>query len=294
MNIHFKLKLPPRLAESGIFWMLLSSFMFSWMGVFVKLGASYFNTAELVFYRGFINWILIAIIILPQQDKTILTRHWRLHLNRSIAGFLSLMMNFYALVHLPLATSITLNYTSPLFLGLLTVFWLKEKLSTRMIVTLLSSFFGVLLMMRPEFSPQQWIASIIGLGSGFMAAIAYMNLKQLAVTGEPDWRTVFYFSMVCTIGSACLMIFEKFTPLSLANVWVLLGMGVSATLGQVTMTRAYRVGKTMVVASFAYSSIIFAAFFGWMIWDEMLTWVGVVGMLLIIGNGILNAMVRRG
>ena len=96
----------------------------------------------------------------------------------------------------------------------------------------------------------------MGLVSGFFAAIAYLNVKQLGQIGEPEWRIVFYFTLICTFGGGIWMGVHAFHPVSPRNFLLLLGLGTTATLAQLAMTRAYREGNTLVVGSLAYSTVI--------------------------------------
>ena len=91
-------------------WMIVAGILFSLMGVFVKLGAQYFSSAELVFYRSLFGLLVIYLIIRVQKFP-IATPNWKMHLWRGLSGFFALMLFFYAITALPLATAITLNYT---------------------------------------------------------------------------------------------------------------------------------------------------------------------------------------
>ena len=122
--------------------MLVAGFLFGCMGVFVKLGAHYFSDVELVFYRSFIG-LLMVYAILRQQSGTVLTSHWRGHLWRGISGSIALMLFFYCITVLPLATAVTLNYTSPLFLTLLIMSIFKERLHAPLAFAITLGFVGV-------------------------------------------------------------------------------------------------------------------------------------------------------
>ena len=202
------------------------------------------------------------------------------------------MLFFYAISALPLATAITLNYTSPLFLALLLTLWLKEKPHWRLIGAILVGFVGVVLLLRPNLHTEQIIGGVMGLTSGFLAGIAYLNVKQLGALGEPDWRVVFYFTLICTLGAGAWMLIHQFHALSWQTLPILLGLGTTATLAQLAMTRAYRVGKTLVVGSLAYSTVIFASLFGILFWDEWLSPFSWLGIGLIVTSGVLSAFWR--
>ncbi|WP_199065646.1 DMT family transporter [Chitinimonas sp. BJB300] len=275
------------LRHSGPFWMLLASLLFACMGVFVKLGAAQFSTAELVFYRCLVGFLVIGVVVLMRGGSLrspVLGKQF----SRAIAGTGSLMLYFYAIAHLPLATAVTLNYTSPLFLALFTTIWLHERPSRALLAAVALGFVGIVILLQPTFSREQWFAGLIGLASGFGAGFAYLNVRMLGEAGEPEWRTVFYFSLIATVAAGIWMAFDRFSPIHWRNVWILLGMGSCATAAQLAMTRAYRKGRTLAVAGLAYSTVLCSSLFGMLLWGDRLGITSWCAIALIIGSGVLT------
>jgi drug/metabolite transporter (DMT)-like permease len=266
--------------------MLVAGFMFGCMGVIVKLGSAHFSHVELVFYRSFLG-LLMVYLIMRQQRISVATQYWRSHLLRGISGSIALALFFYCITVLPLATAVTLNYTAPLFLTIFTMLVFKDKFHLPLTVAITLGFCGVVLLLHPTLKHDQLLPGLLGLVSGFLGGIAYLNVRQLGLIGEPETRTVFYFSLTASIGSGVWMLFDTVHAVTLQGCTILLGLGFSATLAQLAMTRAYRVGKTLVVGSLAYSTIIFASLFG-MIWGEQLPLTGWMGMALIIAGGVIS------
>jgi drug/metabolite transporter (DMT)-like permease len=211
-----------------------------------------------------------------------------MHLGRSLSGFVALLLYFYAISALPLATAVTLNYTSPLFLALLTTLWLKERAHWPLVLAIILGFAGIVLLLQPTLNQEQFFAGCIGLVSGFLAGIAYFNIKQLGEMGEPEWRVVFYFTLLCTVGAGIWMLLNTFHSVNQENLLILLGLGTTATLAQFAMTRAYGKGKALVSGSLAYSTVVFASLFGIVLWGEMLPVTGWLGIGLIAAGGILS------
>ena len=271
----------------GALWMLVAGFLFGCMGVFVKLGATHFSHVELVFYRSFFG-LLMVFVILRQQRVSVVTRHWRNHLWRGISGSVALALFFYCITVLPLATAVTLNYTAPLFLTLFTMLVFKDKFHLPLAVAISLGFCGVVLLLHPTLQHDQLLPGLLGLISGFRAGIAYLNVKQLGQIGEPGARIVFYFSLTASVCSGVWMLFDTVHAITPRDLAILIGLGLSATLAQLSMTRAYRVGRTLVVGSMAYSTIIFASLFGMMLWGETLPLTGWMGMALIIAGGVIS------
>lgn len=281
-----------RLPNLGSLWMLVAALGFAIMGALVKIGAQKFSSAELVFYRslfGFVTiWLYVVMAKQPLATPVIATQ-----MSRALVGFISLVLFFYAIAHLPLATAITLNYTSPLFLAVFTPFFLQEKSKKVLLFGVVIGFIGITLLLKPTFSQENWLAGCLGLGSGIGAALAYVHVKQLAKANEPDWRTVFYFTLVSAVCAGLWMLFEHFTALNWQDIPVLLGLGVSATLAQLAMTRAYRTGNTLIVANLAYATVLLASLIGATFWHEHLDWDAWLAIGLIITSGIMSVHATR-
>jgi drug/metabolite transporter (DMT)-like permease len=267
--------------------MLAAGFMFGCMGVFVKLGAQYFSDMELVFYRSFFGLLLVYAIV-RRQGGSLATNHLAGHLWRGVSGTVALMLFFYCITVLPLATAVTLNYTSPLFLTLLVMLVFREHFHVPLTSAITLGFIGVVLLLHPTLERYQVVPGLLGLASGLLAGVAMFNVRQLGAKGEPEWRVVFYFSLFAAIASGIVMLFGSLHSVTLRSLPILLGLGGSATLAQLAMTRAYRLGQTTVVGSLSYSTIVFASLFGMAIWHEMLPLSGWMGMLLIIASGMLS------
>ncbi|MBA3695650.1 MAG: DMT family transporter [Methylotenera sp.] len=267
--------------------MLVAALGFAIMGALVKVGAQKFSSGELVFYRSLFGllaiWWYIALKKLPLATPVLYKQ-----MSRAIVGLISLALFFYAIAHLPLATAVTLNYTSPLFLAVITPFFLHEKPKKILFIALIIGFVGVVLLLKPTLNRADLLAGSLGLLSGLGAAFAYMHVKQLGKLNEPDWRTVFYFTLISTIGAGLWMVFEHFQALVWPDLPVLLGLGISATIAQLAMTRAYRTGDTLVVAGLAYITVVVASLFGVLWWNEHLNLSDWTAIGFIILSGVIS------
>lgn len=271
--------------------MLVAGLLFAIMGVLVKFSVEQFSSAELVFYRSLFGLVAIYWVILFRHRglvQSFATRHWKAHAMRSASGFVALLLFFQAIAVLPLATAVTLNYTSPLFLALLLTFWHGEKPRWPLLMGLGLGFCGVVLLLRPGFEDAQLGAGLMGLVSGFLAGVAYLNVRQLSRLGEPDWRIVFYFTLMSTLGAGIWAGLDGWHRLDWKSAGVLLGLGISATLAQLAMTRAYRLGNALTVSNLAYSTVVFASLFGMLLWNEILPLQAWLGMGLIVVSGVAS------
>ncbi len=272
----------------GALWMLVAGLLFGCMGVLVKLGAErQFSSSELVFYRSLLSFLILSVMMLHSRTP-LATPHWRGHLWRGLSGSVAMMLFFYCIAALPLATAVTLNYTSSLFLALLTLIVLREKLHLPLGAGLALGFLGVVLLLHPTLEREQFGSGLLGLLSGLLASVAILNVRQLGQAGEPALRIVFYFNLAATLFSGAWMLFNGLHAPALGDVALLIAIGASATFAQLAMTHAYRIGHTMAMSTLSYSTIAFSSLFDLLIWHDTLPMLGWLGMLLIVASGVVS------
>jgi len=265
-------------------WMIAASFLFACMGVCVKLAAATHNAVEITFWRSAIALLLMYGLV-RLRGVSLRTPHWRWQITRGLVGFSALFAYFYAITLLPLATAVTLNYTSAIFLALYLVLagW---RMRTGMLGALAVGLAGVVLLLKPTLQEDQLVGGLIGLGSGVLAGMAYFSVRELGARGEPETRTVFYFSLVATVCSAIWLAFGEINPVDADSGLLLFGVAGFATLAQLAMTRAYSRGKTLMSAALAYSTVIFSSLAGMLFWGEVLPASAWAAIGLIILSGI--------
>lgn len=268
--------------------MLVAGFLFSCMGIFVKLGAEYFSSAELVFYRSVFGLVLLYVVVIVRR-LPLRTAHFGNHAWRGITGMIALLLFFHTISILPLATAITLNYTSPLFFAVLMVVVLGERPRVFLVLALLTGFGGVVLLLQPGFEQELWRTQLMGVTAGALSGFAYLNVKQLGKLGEPEWRVVFYFTLISSVGSMLWMIGKTWHTIGWHELWILLGLGITATLAQLALTRAHHEGDSLVVGALAYSTVIFASLWGVLLWNEVLSWQEWTAIAIIVLSGIVAA-----
>ncbi len=150
-------------------WMLVSAFMFTLMGLCIKLAANEYNTGEIVLYRSLIG-VIVLLVIARARGQTIRTRHLGSHIKRSTAGVISLGLWFFSLTQLPLSTAMTLNYMSPIWISLIVMATaaMRGSLRTdfRLVAAIFAGFVGVALLLQPTIDSQAWGGGVAGVISG--------------------------------------------------------------------------------------------------------------------------------
>ncbi len=277
-------------------WMLVAALMFALLGVCVKFAAVHYNAMELVGYRGLVS-MAITFAWARARGADLRTQLVGMHAWRGIIGALSLLAWFYALAHLPLATAMTLNYMSSIWIAAFLIggalIYGKSDKQGPLFATVLAGFCGVVLVLRPAIEANQLWAGLIGMMSGMTAALAYLQVTALSRAGEPEVRVVFYFSVASAIFGLCASLFTGFSSLLNWHALWILPIGFLASAGQLCMTRAYASGATMLVANLQYSGIVFASILGMIVFGDRLPLIAWAGMALIIASGIAATMLRN-
>ena len=279
-------------------WMVLASFLFASMGVCVKLASSNFNAFELVLYRGLVGMVFMALIV-QARGSGLRTRFPGMQAWRSLIGVISLVAWFYSIAYLPLATAVTLNYMSSIWVAAFLIggalLYTRGPMQPRqglLMLTVLTGFGGVVMILRPTLEQNQLFAGLIGLMSGLLAALAYIQVTALGRLGEPEERTVFYFALGSALGGGIGVMFTGLSEWDWqAAVW-LLPIGVLASIAQWCMTRAYSQGPTLVAANLQYSGIVFAALYSLLLFGDQIPLLGWLGVLVIVASGVVATALR--
>ena len=276
--------------------MMAASALFALMGVCVKLASAHYGAGEIVLYRSLIGLVLMG-SVLRLRGITWRTTVPAMHFWRATTGTLGLCLWFYAIGHLPLATAMTLNYMSSVWIALFLIGGAvlagsdgraqNRGLDGRLIAAVLAGFAGVALVLRPTIDQNQLWGGVVGLLSGMVAAMAYLQVTALGRIGEPGERVVFYFSLGGCIAG---LVFTAFTgglhAHTLQGVGLLLALGLLATMAQWLMTRAYATGATLGIAALQYLGIVYSFGLGVWLFNDPVTALALGGMALIITAGV--------
>lgn len=276
--------------------MVASSLLFATMGVCVKLASQRYGAAEIVFYRGLVGLVFIALLA-RWRGQSLRTPVPSMHLWRSVVGVTALCLWFHAIGGLPLATAMTLNYMSSVWMALFliggAVMLGSARVDGRLVATVLAGFAGVAMILRPTIGEDQLWHGLAGLLSGLLAGMAYLQVTALGRAGEPETRVVFYFSLGGVAAGAVLTVLTTgFGGHTAGGLALLLAVGLLATTAQLMMTRAYAIGRTLVNASLQYLGIAFSFVFGVWLFDDPVTPLALAGMLLVVAAGLAAVRLR--
>lgn len=280
----------------GIVLMLLSSLGFGVMLAFAKLSSQELPPLEVVFFRNLLGIVLIYFTFFkkPLRNKG---GKPLLLIFRGVVGFIAMVAFFYNVAHIPLGDAQTYAKTSPIFTALFAFLLLKERLRPLTWAAIVIGFVGIVFITKPDglFIDKH---ALLGLLTGVGAALAYTAVREL--NSYYDTRSIVLSFMISgTVGPVILFIvsqyvysetfdflFATFVMPTFETCFYLVGMGISATVAQLLMTKAYAIEKAGVVATIGYTSIAFALLVGALLGDALPDTSTFIGIVLIVISGI--------
>ncbi len=279
--------------------MLFASFCFAVMGGFAKELSKDMSAVEVVFFRNIFGVLFLSLSFSRYPISQKKGGKIPLLFFRGLMGFAALLAFFYNIAHISLAEAMTYSRTSPIFTALFAFIFLKEKLYKIGWVGIIIGFVGIVFITRPEGILDFNKYDMLGLFSGIGAAAAYTAVRELRQ--YYDTRViVLSFMIIGTIGPMILLfvgsfyappnldyIFAKFIMPKIGDFLFIVLLGISGSLAQVYMTKAYEVTKAGIVGAISYSNIIFSIIIGVLLGDCFPDIITTLGMILVIISGIL-------
>ena len=278
--------------RSAVAWMLFASFSFGSMNALVKWTSPEADVWSMVFVRSMV--IAVAIFFICRRSGiTLIVEDRRSMLLRCITGLIAMILYFSALGLIPIGQAVTLQYTNPLFVALLSSIFVSEKVEPFVWTLAIISFIGIVLIVSPDLQTIE-VNAVLALGSGFFAALAYLYVRKLRAS-EHALSIVFWFA---TFSVAFTFIPAMPTlPTALSDPVVtlaLVGIGVGAGAGQVGLTFAFHKANAAWISAFSYLTVIVATIYGYTIFGETLNSRDLLGCALIICSGIALTFSRPG
>lgn len=268
--------------HKAILCIVVSAFFFALMNMFVRLSGDV-PTIQKTFFRNFFALFIAAGAMIKKRCSVIPPKGARLDLlMRSVFGYAGVIMNFYAIGRLSISDASLLNKMSPFFAIIFSTILLKERADKVQWAIILTAFIGALFVIKPSFRNAELGASVSGFLGGMCAGAAYTFVRRATSKGVKSYYVVFFFSAFSTLAALPLTVIG-FRPMSLYQLLMLVGAGVSAALAQFCITTAYSYAPAKEVSIYDYSQIIFAALIGFIVLQQ------VPDALSFVGYGIIIA-----
>ena len=265
--------------------MIGASVSFAGMAVFIKLAANdHVPITHILFYRGFVS-VVLAVAFLRLRRIPLRTPHFKAHVLRGCAGFAAMLAYIAAIAHLPLATAVTLNYTSPLILAAMLLLIHRERPHPLLLSALVAGLGGIVLMSRPIYDQSQWLGGAFALLSALLAAVSALNIRMLGRLAEPPPRTVLYFSMFIACAALPLYLMNHPRNINPAGLVYSCSAAALATIGQWMITVAYQQGHTLLMSLLGYSQVVFSSILGLWLWHDVVPLISWLGIAMIVGSG---------
>ena len=269
----------PRIA---VLWMIFGSVCFGTMNALVKWTSLHADVWMIIMVRSAVIAFAVAIFA-SSRGLSLKVSDKRTMLLRCVVGLTAMILYFTALGRIPIGQAVTLQYTAPLFVALLSGRVIREKVEPVVVLLVVTAFAGIVLIVSPDLSSIDSDA-LLALGSGFFAAMAYMYVRELRNTDSAS-SVVFWFAAFSVAGSM-FQALPDIADLEWKTLAALIGIGIGAGGGQVGITMAYHRANAAWVSAFSYLTVIVATFYGFTLFGETLGASDWLGGLLIISSGI--------
>ena len=275
--------------------MLFGAFAFAIMGAFAHAAGKYCGWQVIALARSAVALAIVASLAFYEKDKLVFLRPWTLWV-RSLAGSMSILCNFYALSHLPVADALTLTNMFPVWIAVLSWPVLGKIPEREVWIAVLLAMSGVVWMQEAHLLHGN-IGTLAAVSGSFTSAVALIGLHRLK--GIAPNAVVAHFSAVSILVvmvSTLLVPLERPLTSQLFSSWtaigLLFGTGVSATAGQMLLTRAFAGGTPARVSVVQLTQVPFAMIFDIVLWHRSFGWNSIAGILLVIGPTVW-LMLRR-
>jgi drug/metabolite transporter (DMT)-like permease len=259
--------------------MFLSVCTFSVMDLLVKWSSDY-PTGEVLFFRGFFGLLPTYFLIPKNKLKTFYTtERSKEHLFRCLMGLMALIAIVIALRELPLAVVVSLSYAAPLFITVLSIFLLSEKVGVFRWLAVLIGFVGVIIIAEPGFKGMNYLyflPLIFCIGMAFVT----ITIRKLSTT-EPIWLISIFFTITISIAGLATIPMGWIMP-NFQDFILLALIGVTGGSANLFLTQSYKLSEVSLVAPLKYLALIFAIIFGYLIWNEIPTVKTLIGASLVV------------
>lgn len=273
-------------------WVLVASVLYASMGALIKHVSSEIPLSWILLFRN-LPTVIVLFLFARVRKRSVVPPNRRLYTARCTIGVAGMILSFYAMGRLPLAMATTLEYTAPLFL----LTWYVVSGGTRVTVTevaaTLVGFGGILLILRPTMQSNQVAPFLAALAAGACAAAAYRLVWRLGQTNEPGWRIVLWYSIAGIAVALVSLPFATPSAFSADVLSALVAIGLLGMVGQLAVTQAFKSGSTSLLSTLQYSTILFAAVYGAIVWNDAVDPETVGGLFLIVSSSGLVAYVMR-
>lgn len=272
--------------------LLAALICFDIMSLLIRFLSVRYSPPELSAYRNVLGIVpSLALLVwtgeLRFRGSNLRIEKWQLAIGRGLAVAMAQLFFYSAIARLELATVATLGQTNALFVVILSVVILRERVGPWRVGALVIGFVGVIMILQPG-SDAFTTAALFPVGAAFCYALSMVTVRLFS-EDVSNALLYLYSSAAAAVGAVVLAWFTtEFTPIaSLVDAGMIFVMGVLGGIGVLFMMLAFRMASPAVLAPFGYFQILTAFFFGWVAFGEAPVDQLFPGLLLIVGAGAL-------
>ncbi len=256
----------------------------------VKWVSADLSTPQLIFVRG----VMTTALLLTLAGWMGQLQHWRTTLTRSVPAraVLDSLASFTyltAVFHIPLGNATAINLAGPLFLTLMAVFFLHERVTLGRWGLILLGFAGVLLVVQPRMGDFNAYAVLCLFAAALHAGRDF--LTRLVPAQVPSLLITLSTAIMVTLLAGVWSLFEPWKPMATQHLWQLFGASLCLAAGYHLLTLSMRWGDMSVIGPFRYSGLLVALVLGYLMWGDvpnLLAWCG-IALVVAAGLGLLQA-----
>ncbi len=265
---------------------LTAFFCMALFGVFVKAASLAGGSSLTINFTVYLGATLLTLPYMIKQGKEFFkTEYFLYHFLRAAFGVLASFLYLFSLRYIPLVNATLLFNTAPIFIPILGLFILNEKVSPKCWLAVFLGLIGIAIIIHPNKNILSNPADLIGLASGFSLAVAYVYIKKLTPT-DPPARILFYFFTLATLLQLPFLANCAAMPAEQSFLWAILGCVVFA-LAQMYLVKAYEVSSAAQVGIFQYSTVVFVGLIDWVVWGAVPPLLDIAGIALVAIAGTM-------
>lgn len=281
-----------KLSVKAVGYALAGFFFMALVGVFIKLEEKGSASIEwIVFMQYFTCLLIMTALAAKNKFRDLKTSNFKYLFIRSFAGVLAFSCYVISVTKIPLVNATLLNNTAPVFIPLITLIWLKNKIDEKIWWGISVGLVGIIFIIKPSEEMLFKTGDLYGLAAGILLAIAYVALKILTKT-ESNVAIIFYYSLIATILSFPFAISGWSNPPLINWIYAVL-CGVCFILSLYLIQHAYKYADAVKLSPFNYSVIVFSGILDWIIFDHVPGWSAITGIALVTIGGILAILLHE-
>lgn len=247
------------------------------------LGGSY-SAVQTIFFSGLLSFPLVTVMLLgDRRDENLVPRHPWWSLIRAIAAVLTGVAGFFAFSQLPMAQAYAIFFAMPLLITLMAIPMLGEKVGLRRGLAVVVGLIGVMVVLRPG-EADLGLGHLAALSAAITGALTSVIVRKIG--GNERSAVLMLYPMLGNVLAMGAVLPFVYKPMPVAHLGLMSIIALFSFIAGLLVIKAYRTAPAVIVAPMQYSQILWAALYGWLLFDESVDLNTAIGSAVIIASGI--------